>query len=108
MDVSSPPNARPTLALLFAQSRILKALAGGTVLHGTAEELVRRLEVGPEAFRLALRDLVAGGWIFVSDAPDGQLIVGRERRSRDVGPPGPSDRRGPSSLWEGSTPFLHS
>ena len=108
MDVSTPPTARPTLALLFAQSRILKALAGGMVLHGTADELIRRLEVGPEAFRPALRDLTEGGWIFVSEGPDGELIVGRERRHRDVGPPGPYDRRGSASLWEGPSSYPHS
>ncbi len=101
MDTSSLPTARPTLALLLAQSRVLKALAGGTVLRGTAEELIRRLEVSPEAFRPALRDLIEGGWIFVADGPDGELVVGRERRSRDVGPPDSVERRGSPSLWEG-------
>ena len=108
MDVSSLPTARPTLALLLAQSHILKALACGTVLHGTAEDLIRRLNVTPEAFRPALHDLTAGGWIFVADGPDGELIVGRERRSRDVGPPGRVERRGPASLWEGPSVLPYS
>ena len=102
------PHASPTLSLLFAQIRILKALAGGAVLHGTADELIRRLDVSSESFRPALRDLTEGGWVFVSSAPDGQMIVGRERRSRDAGPPGPLDRRGPASLWEGPSTFPHS
>ena len=56
-------------------------------------------------FRAALHDLVAGGWIYATTAQDGRLTIGRERRTRDVGPPGPVERRrplmrGPASLWE--------
>ena len=108
MDAQTLPTANATLSLLFAQSRILKALAGGTVLRGTAGELIQRLDVSPEAFRPALRDLTDGGWIFVSSAPDGQLIIGRERRVRDVGPASSQDRRGAASLWERPSPFTHS
>ena len=67
------------------QSRIIKALAGGAILQGTTEGLSERLGVSPEAFRLALRDLLAGGRVFVSAGRGGDLVIGRERRVRDGG-----------------------
>ena len=91
---------KPTLSLLLAQSRVLRALAGGVVLQGTPSELVRDLDVGPEAFSAALHDLVEGGWIFTTTTPDGRLIVGRERRQHDDGRPGRAERRATVSLWE--------
>ena len=97
MDTATPPYAPPTLSLLLAQSRILKAVAGGTVLHGTPEGLSCRLEVSPEAFRLALRDLLLGGQIFATVDRDGELLVGRERRVHELGPSDVAERRRPSS-----------
>ena len=102
MNPATTPLMKPTLSLLLAQSRVLRALAGGAVLQGTPDELIRDLDIGPDAFRAALHDLVEGGWIFTSTTPDGRLIVGRERRQRSDGPPGPAERRGAASLWEGS------
>lgn len=103
MDPVTAPVMKPTLSLLLAQSRVLRALAGGSVLQGTPAELIRVLDVGPEAFRAALHDLVEGGWIFTTTTPDGRLIVGRERRQRDGdGPRRPGDRRRPASRWEGA------
>lgn len=102
MKPETAPLMKPTLSLLLAQSRVLRALAGGSVLQGTPDDLIRDLDIGPDAFRAALHDLVEGGWIFTSTTPDGRLIVGRERRQRSDGPPGPADRRGAASLWEGS------
>src|SRR4051794_1898367 len=99
----SSPAMKPTLTLLLAQSRVLKALAGGAVLQGTPDELIRHLGVGPDVFRAALHDLVAGGWIFTSTTPDGRLIVGRERRQRNEEPPSRRDRRASASLREGVT-----
>ena len=92
-----------TLGLLLAQSRILRALAGGTVLQGTPDELIDRLEIGPEAFRAALQDLVEGGWIFITTTQDGRMVVGRERRHHDEGPPRRVERRGSASRWESSS-----
>jgi hypothetical protein len=89
-----------TLGLLLAQSRILRALAGGTVLQGTADELIDRLEIGPEDFRTALQDLVEGGWIFITTMQDGRMVVGRERRHHDQDPTRRSERRGGASRWE--------
>ena len=102
MELSYEPIMEPRLSLLLAQSRVLRALACGAVLHGTTDELLSRLNVGPEVFRAALHDLIAGGWIFVSTSEDGRLTVGRERRNRDDGPPGPVDRRSVPSAWEGA------
>jgi hypothetical protein len=102
MNAATAPLMKPTLSLLLAQSRVLRALAGGTVLQGMPDELIRDLDVGPDAFRAALHDLVEGGWIFTSTTPDGRLIVGRERRQRNEGAPGPADRRATVSLWEGA------
>ena len=102
MEMLTAPLTKPTLGLMLAQSRVLRALAGGTVLQGTPDALIRDLDVGAEAFHTALHDLVEGGWIFTSTTPDGRLIVGRERRQRSDGPPGPAERRGAASLWEGS------
>jgi hypothetical protein len=101
MNPVSAPLKKPTLSLLLAQSRVLRALAGGAVLQGTPAELIRDLDVGPEAFRAALHDLAEGGWIFTTTTPDGRLIVGRERRQRSDGPSGPADRRS-TSVWEGA------
>ena len=103
MNPATAPLMKPTLSLLLAQSRVLRALAGGAVLQGTPDELIRDLDVGPEAFRAALHDLVEGGWIFTSTTPDGRLIVGRERRQRNAGAPGPAERRATISLWEGAS-----
>jgi hypothetical protein len=102
MNLATAPLMKPTLSLLLAQSRVLRALAGGAVLQGTPDDLIRDLDVGPEAFRAALHDLVEGGWIFTSTTPDGRLIVGRERRQRSDGPPGRAERRAVVSLWEGA------
>jgi hypothetical protein len=98
----SAPTMKPTLSLLLAQSRVLNAVACGVVLQGTPAELIRRLEVRPEVFRAALHDLVEGGWIFTTTTADGRLIVGRERRQRTEGPPSRTERRPPTSIWEGS------
>ena len=106
MNPASAPLEKPTLSALLAQSRILRALAGGAVLQGTPADLIRDLDVGPEAFRAALHDLVEGGWIFTSTTPDGRLIVGRERRQRSESPTRPLERRSPGSRWEGTgTPY---
>ncbi len=97
------PVMKPTLSLLLAQSRVLRALAGGSVLQGTPAELIRQLDIGPEAFRAALHDLVEGGWVFTTTTPDGRLIVGRERRQgNDDGSRRPDDRRRTASRWEGA------
>jgi hypothetical protein len=101
MSLESLPTGNPTLGMLLAQSRVLRALAGGAVLEGTGDELIRRLEVGPEAFRAALHDLVAGGWIFLTTTHDGRLIIGRERRTREAGAVGSPERCRAASLWEG-------
>jgi hypothetical protein len=88
--------------MLLAESRLLEAVATGAVLEGTPEELIHRLQIGPEMFRPALHDLVEGGWVFAISAQDGTLRVGRERRRRASGPPGRIERRMPASLWEGA------
>ena len=103
MNATYTPTMKATLSLLLAQSRILRALACGTVLQGTSADLIDRLDVGPEAFRAALQDLVEGGWIFITTTRDDQLIVGRERRCRNDGPPGRGERRGSASLWESAS-----
>ncbi|HZO26820.1 MAG TPA: helix-turn-helix domain-containing protein [Chloroflexota bacterium] len=102
MSAPDTTTVKTTLGLLLAQSRVLRALAFGSVLQGTSAELTERLDVGPDVFRAALQDLVEGGWIFVTTTRDGRLIVGRERRLRDDGPPGFADRRGTASRWEGA------
>lgn len=102
-----PPASEPRsgLGLLYAQSRILEALADGTVLHGTAEALIARLGVSTGAFRLALLDLVAGGWVYTAMTREGALTIGRERRVHDRGPRGGVERRrsgrpAATSRWE--------
>ena len=69
MSLASGPATKPTLSLLLAQSRVLRVLAGGAVLQGTPEELIRDLDVSPEAVQAALHDLVEGGWIFTTTTP---------------------------------------
>jgi hypothetical protein len=102
MEPPSPSIRTPSLGLLLAESRVLQAVASDAVLQGTPAELIRHLDVGPEVFRAALHDLIAGGWIFATTTEDGQLIVGRERRRHDLGPPDRVERRSPSSRWEGT------
>ena len=50
--------------------------------------------MSPEALRLALRNLRTGGRVFVFAGRGGDLVIGRERRVRDGGPPGLPERRG--------------
>lgn len=87
--------------MLLAESRVLSAVAGNNTLQGTADELIRDLGVGRDVFRVAVQDLVAGGWIFATSTDDGRLTIGRERRTRDAGPPNSRERRRQASLWEG-------
>lgn len=105
MEMLTASLTKPTLGLMLAQSRVLRALAGGAVLQGTPDDLSRDLDVNADAFRAALSDLVEGGWIFVSPTEDGRLIVGRERRQRDDGPFGPAERRAAVADWEGTGSF---
>ena len=102
METLTAPLAKPTLGLMLAQSRVLRALAGGAVLQGTPDDLARDLDVGPDAFYAALHDLVEGGWIFVSSTQDGRLIIGRERRQRDDGPAVPPERRAATAARPGT------
>src|SRR3954452_9591150 len=97
----SSPAMKPTLTLLLAQSRVLKALAGGAVLQGTPDELIRHLDVSPDVLSAALHDLVAGRWTFASSTPDGCLIVGCQLGQRNEEPPSRRDRRSSASLREG-------
>jgi DNA-binding FadR family transcriptional regulator len=69
---------------LLAQGRIVDAVAADLVVAGSAEELARRLGVGTRAFRSALRELVAVGWVVVNEGPAGRLAVRWERRQRRV------------------------
>src|SRR5690349_19175435 len=101
MSLAPAPCMLPSLGLLLAESRILAAVAGNDVLHGTASDPMNQLAIGPDVFRAALHDLVAGGWIYATTAEDGRLTVGRDRRTRDVGPPGRQERRRRASCWEG-------
>lgn len=101
MSLSSLPDASATLGLLLAESRVLTAIAGDTILRGTADELIRQLAVGRDVFRVAVQDLVDGGWIFATSSDDGHMTIGRERRRRDVGPPRTGERRHQPSIWEG-------
>ena len=95
------PNMSQSLGMLLAESRVLSAVAGNDMLQGTADELIRGLGVGRDVFRVALQDLIAGGWIFATTTDDGRLMIGRERRTRDAGPPNTYERRRQVSLWEG-------
>lgn len=101
MDRPHTPVLTMSLGLLLAQSRILQAVANGDILHATPAELIRSLDIAPEVFRAALHDLVEGGWVFTKIGLDGRLIVGRERRAHELGPPGLAERRQPHSIWEG-------
>jgi hypothetical protein len=108
----APSGEQSGLGLLHAQSRILDVLADGSVLEGTAEALMQHLGVRAGAFRLALLDLAAGGWIFTNTTREGIMTIGRERRLRDDGPGSHAERRRPdvprtTSRWEGVTPVLH-
>jgi hypothetical protein len=87
--------------MLLAESRVLTAVAGDAVLHGSPDELMRHLGVEPGFFRAAVHDLVAGGWIFATTSSDGELTIGRERRRHEAGPPSLVERRRPASLWQG-------
>lgn len=98
--------------MLHAQSRILAALADSSVVEGTAETLMQHLGIKAGAFRLALLDLAAGGWIFTNTTHEGILTIGRERRTRDDGPGSKAERRRPdprraASRWEGPAASLH-
>jgi hypothetical protein len=101
MSVPSLPDSSATLGLLLAESRVLTAVAGDAILRGTADDLIRQLAVGRDVFRVAVQDLVDGGWIFATSADDGHLTIGREKRRRNVGPPRTGERRHMASLWEG-------
>lgn len=90
-----------SLSMLLAESRVLSAVAGNSTLQGTADELIRGLGVGRDVFRVAVQDLIAGGWIFATTTDDGRLMIGRERRTHDAGPPNARERRRTASLWEG-------
>jgi len=102
MSISSLPDSSATLGLLLAESRVLTAVAGDAILQGTADDLIRHLAVGRDVFRVAVQDLVEGGWIFATSADDGYLTIGREKRRRDMGAPRTGERRHPSSVWEGT------
>jgi hypothetical protein len=95
------PDMSASLGMLLAESRVLSAVAGNATLEGTADELIRGLGVGRDVFRVAIQDLIAGGWIFATTTDDGRLMIGRERRTSDAGPPNTRERRRPASLWEG-------
>jgi|1186.fasta_scaffold1024129_1 hypothetical protein len=95
------PDAGQSLGMLLAESRVLSAVAGDGTLQGTADELIRGLGIGRDVFRVAVQDLVDGGWIFATATDDGRLTIGRERRMRNAGPPNARERRRPASLWEG-------
>ena len=64
----------------MAQGRIVDAVAADLVIAGSAEELARHLGVSTRTFRMALRDLVAVGWVVVKEGPAGRLTVRWERR----------------------------
>ncbi|MFN8636499.1 MAG: hypothetical protein U0893_21845 [Chloroflexota bacterium] len=105
MSVQWLPSSNESLGLLCAESHVLTALAGGMVLRGTPDELMYQLGVSPHIFRVALHDLIVGGWIFAMTTRDGQLTIGRERRARNDGPPAAVERRQssaqlPESFWE--------
>jgi DNA-binding FadR family transcriptional regulator len=61
--------------LILAQGRIVDAVAADLVITGSADELARRLGVCVPTFRMALRELVAIGWIVVKEGPGGGLTV---------------------------------
>ena len=102
MSLSTFPDSSETLGLLLAESRVLSAVAGDAVLRGSADELIRQLAVGRDIFRVAVQDLVEGGWIFATSSDDGRMVIGRERRRRNVGPPSTRERRHATSIWEGA------
>jgi hypothetical protein len=95
------PDTTESLSMLLAESRVLSAVAGNATLQGAADELIRGLGVGRDVFRIAVQDLIEGGWIFATTTDDGLMTIGRERRMRDAGPPNARERRRPASLWEG-------
>jgi hypothetical protein len=112
MSSETAANSRAGLGLLHAQSRVLDALASCSPLEGTAETLMQQLGISAGAFRLALLDLVAGGWIFTHTTREGVLTIGRERRLHDQGPPEHAERRRPdqrqkTSRWERHEIALH-
>ncbi len=112
MSSESAALSRDGLGLLHAQSRVLDALTSGCTLEGTADALMQQLGIGAGAFRLALLDLVAGGWIYTHTTSEGVVTIGRERRQHDQGPDGRAERRRPdqrrvTSRWEHHEVALH-
>ena len=80
--------------LLLAEGRVLEAVASGTVLHGTPEELARQLGVRPDDLRIALHELQRVSWIVAHVQPTGRLAVRLERRSPERRPTIATERRG--------------
>ena len=67
--------------LLLAEGRVLEAVASGSVLLGTPEELARQLGVRTDNLRIALHELQRVSWIVVHVQPTGRLSVRLERRT---------------------------
>ncbi|HEX6667937.1 MAG TPA: hypothetical protein VF061_00180 [Gemmatimonadales bacterium] len=58
----------------------MDAVADGTVLRGSTDELARRLAVSARALSAALEELSALRWIVAQTEADGRLMVRWERR----------------------------
>jgi DNA-binding IclR family transcriptional regulator len=71
------------------QGRIFEALATGTVLTGTVEELAATFALAPDDLRTCLRVLEQAGWIAVRTEPDYRLAL---RLHPDERPPMPDAR----------------
>jgi len=80
--------------LLLAEGRVLEAVASGSVLLGTPEELARQLGVRSDNLRIALHELQRVSWIVVHVQPAGRLAVRLERRSPERQPAIGIERRG--------------
>ena len=66
---------RRSQRLVLVQGRVVDAVAADLVIAGSAEELARHFGVSTRAFRGALRELVAAGWVVVDEGPAGRLTV---------------------------------
>ena len=69
--------------LLLVEGRVLEAVASGSVLLGTPDELAGQLGVRTGDLRIALRELQWVGWIVVHVQPAERLTVRLERRSTE-------------------------
>lgn len=80
--------------LLLTEGRVLEAVASGSVLLGTPDELAGQLGVRTRDLRIALRELQWVGWIVVHVQPAERLTVRLERRSPESQQVIPVERRG--------------